>query len=235
MTAEKNHIIFLERNRTKVRKHRKKKSYYYSFGLTMAGISSKAAGSLTNRYKYNGKKLQNSEFSDGSGLEMYDYGARMQDPQLGRWWTIDPMAGMMRRWSPYNYAYNNPNRFIDPDGMTPGDFYNENGNKIGTDGIDDKKKYVVTNNTDVKAIQKTDKQKGTTQVSDVKSAVLLPNNTVLKQSVKVLDKEVESGGTKEQIPSLVMKDGSIVEGKVRWLQNDGHKSPRLMNKHRFFG
>jgi RHS repeat-associated protein len=201
----------------------------------MAGISSKAAGSLTNRYKYNGKKLQNSEFSDGSGLEMYDYGARMQDPQLGRWWTIDPMAGMMRRWSPYNYAYNNPNRFIDPDGMTPGDFYNENGNKIGTDGIDDKKKYVVTNNTDVKAIQKTDKQKGTTQVSDVKSAVLLPNNTVLKQSVKVLDKEVESGGTKEQIPSLVMKDGSIVEGKVRWLQNDGHKSPRLMNKHRFFG
>ncbi|NQX81632.1 MAG: RHS repeat-associated core domain-containing protein, partial [Flavobacteriaceae bacterium] len=90
---------------------------YYPFGLKHKGYNGVSTSSNTAlKYKFGGKELDES-----LGLGTYDFGARNYDASLGRWMNIDPLADQMRRHSPYNYAFDNPLRFIDPDGMAPED------------------------------------------------------------------------------------------------------------------
>ncbi len=92
---------------------------YYPFGLLASGISYKAAGTLENNYKLSSNELQAGEFATGTGLEFYDFNARMYDAQIGRFMAIDPLADFDNGQSPYNYARNNPIFYTDPSGLEP--------------------------------------------------------------------------------------------------------------------
>jgi RHS repeat-associated protein len=78
--------------------------------------------------------LQRDEFGPNKGLEWYDYGARMYDPQIGRWGCVDLLASDAPSWTPYRAFYDNPIMWIDPTGMGESPILNEEtGELMGTD------------------------------------------------------------------------------------------------------
>jgi RHS repeat-associated protein len=84
-------------------------SHYYPFGKLFDQPAPNTTGNL---YFYNGKELQ-PDF----GLDWYDYGARMYDANVGRFWSVDPLAMKYAYKTPFDYAENSPISFIDLDGQ----------------------------------------------------------------------------------------------------------------------
>ncbi|RXK86628.1 NucA/NucB deoxyribonuclease domain-containing protein [Filimonas effusa] len=100
-------VVFDNLQVTHIRGPLCEETHYYPFGLTMAGISSRAAGKLQNKRKYNGIEYENS-FDVNIGEAFF----RTHDPQLGRWWQIDPKPSHSE--SPYSAMSNNPILNSDP-------------------------------------------------------------------------------------------------------------------------
>ena len=82
---------------------------YYPFGSrhTFGGTYAQT----TNRFKFNGKEEQTT-----GNLQYLDYGARMYDNKIGRWFVQDPLAEKYYAYSQYSFSGNNPILNIDSDG-----------------------------------------------------------------------------------------------------------------------
>ena len=72
---------------------------------------------------FNGKELD-----EETGL--YYYGARYYDPKTSVWQSVDPLAEEFPSWSPYSFSFNNPIRFVDPDGRAPVDVLGDPPGKV---------------------------------------------------------------------------------------------------------
>ncbi len=172
-------------------------THYYPFGLAMNGISSKANSTLHNKLGITSKEKQSEEFSDGSGLEQYDFGARFYDQQIGRWQIVDPLAEKYFSFSPYVFCANNPNKYIDPNGKEIWiifDVKNDDGTttqnrvqyKNGKLYGEDKKKYTGNNEyvlkvkSDLDQLSKDDKKVKTRIDELAKSkqvhSIMMPNS-----------------------------------------------------------
>ena len=97
----------------------------------------KTGYSYNTRYTFSGK-----ERDEETGYSYF--GARYYHPDLSIWLSVDPMSDKYPSLSPYAYCGNNPVRLVDPDGEEIGDYFNLNGDYLGTDGLDDGKLYIVS-------------------------------------------------------------------------------------------
>ncbi len=103
---------------------------YYPGGMQMPGRT--YTGTTSYRYGFNGKENDNEVKGEGN---QQDYGMRIYDPRLARFLSVDPLTSSYPFYTPYQFAGNNPIRYIDLDGAEPSEPGKEKGERqTGTNG-----------------------------------------------------------------------------------------------------
>jgi RHS repeat-associated protein len=172
-------------------------NHYYAFGMEMEGDWQGTTSVPDQRYRYNGKELNED-------LGLYDYGARWYDPAIGRWGQVDPSGEQYLSHSPYNYTLNNPIIYIDPDGRKVE--YGDNVSKADKKAFKRRVKLLRKQSKTFKALWKDlKKSKHTHTIS------FTDTDSVTSTQMKDIDgyREGESRGTN----ILVNLNDSSVEGQ----------------------
>jgi RHS repeat-associated protein len=89
-------------------------NHYYPFGLGMKGLDWTLNPSKENKWQYNGGVEKNTDFD----LNWYETKYRSLCIQANRFLQVDPKseAGGQESLTTYQYAFNNPIRYNDPEG-----------------------------------------------------------------------------------------------------------------------
>ena len=64
------------------------------------------------------QKYQGKDWDGTKGLDVYDFGARLYDPAVGRWLSQDPLGEKNYGHSPYLFCAGNPVLYVDPEGKS---------------------------------------------------------------------------------------------------------------------
>jgi RHS repeat-associated protein len=91
---------------------------YYPFGFATANSWTRD-NAVSNNFLANGGTELNTT------SQLYDLDYRNYDPILGRMNQVDPLASKYASHSPYNYSFNSPVVFNDPNGADPDQVHNQ--------------------------------------------------------------------------------------------------------------
>ncbi len=135
------------------------------------------------------------------------FGSRYYSSDLSIWLSVDPQAAKYPSLSPYAYCANNPVRVVDPDGEEIGDFYDQWGRKIGSDGQTDNNVFIVSDQNSQNKIKENKRNHGYTNAEDVNVDVATTYD-VLNEVSDVYERTVKNGGYNEEASALPSNGGS---------------------------
>ena len=143
------------------------------------------------------------------------FGSRYYSSDLSIWLSVDPMSDKYPSLSPYTYCADNLVKLVDPNGEEIGNYYNIDGDYLGTDGIDDCKTYLVWNLQDISF-----DENGKIVPQEINDIVELPSQEVRQQMI-ILMKEFDANNPNAEWGGLcgnnMYDDGSISDYySIRW-------------------
>lgn len=186
-------------------------SMYYPFGSLQPNRHH--VGPEDYRYGFNGMEKDNEIKGNANSL---DFGARVYDPRVGRWLSVDPLYNLQPGWSTYKFAKDNPLIYIDPEGKT--EFYFR-GKYVGSDGVNNgvigivKDKGVADNINEARKNKQDYKIPGMGHNQDI-GGVFGVHIDVLRESVHTLSRAMSIEGETREFTSVLKmeQDGfSVVQ------------------------
>jgi RHS repeat-associated protein len=202
---------------TQIRGPLLEETHYYPFGLTMAGVSSKAAGEIENKEK----TFQGQRFDDDLGLNWIQFKWRNHAPQIGRFIEIDPLCDVYAFNSTYAFSENKVTGHIELEGLEAYAAYNKHTGLLAI--IPDVSK--INAELDYKYVSAAQYNK-------------LSNDERRKHNYGILIKNVFTGGHYDLYQNKIVhndpnrpKELPISKGEYNIIENKGNTNP---DRHSFF-